>query len=153
MRIKINKSPEGLIQLGKAVGAKHVALGANSPLKGVEGIDDLVTLAADAETNHNSGKTLLEQAEAANQDRDNSLGQRGKLQPGTVRHIVTASRSVLIGQNKGQEHKLADWGYEVIDAPSTTSNPAKAAAKAAQKAAKTAKVAATAAAKTKLATA
>jgi hypothetical protein len=153
MRIKISKSPEGLIQLGKAVGAKHVALGANSPLKGVEGIDDLVTLAADAETNHNSGKDLLYQAETANQARDNSLGQRGKLQAGTMRHIVTASRSVLVGQNKGQEHKLADWRYEVIDSPSTTSNPAKAAAKAAKKAAKTAKVAAKAAAKTKLVTA
>jgi len=153
MRIEISKKPELLIKLGKAVSAKHAALGQNSPLEDIEGIDDLVTLVADAETNHNNSKTLLEQAGTATQNRDNSLGQKGELRPDTVRHLVTAARSVLMGQNKGKEHVLGDWGYDVIESPSTTSNPAKAAAKAAKKAAKVTQAAAKAAAKVKSASA
>ena len=149
MRIVIPKKPAELIVLGKAIGAKHLALGANSPLKDIEGIGDLAGLAATAETNHNNGKSLLDQAETANQARETVLGQKGKLRVGTVRHLVTATRSVLSGQNKGQEHKLANWGFGVIDAASTTSNPAKAAAKAAKKATKVTRIAAKAAAKVK----
>ena len=149
MRINIPKSPADLIALGKAISAKHAALGSSSPLNGIDGIDELGTLSADAETSHNNGKSLLDQAEAANQSRETALGQKGKLRAGTVRHIATATRFVLVGQNKGQEHKLADWGFDVIDAPSTTSNPVKAAAKAAKKAAKVTRIAAKASAKIK----
>lgn len=149
MRTKIAKSPEGLIALGKAISAKHIADGTKSVLKDVDGIDDLGTMSDDAETQHNAGKTLLQQAETANQAREILLGQKGKLRSGTVRHVASASRLVLLGKFKGQEHLLAGWGYGVVDATSTTSNPVKAAAKAAKKVAKVSKIAAKAAAKVK----
>jgi len=149
MRTPIPKHPEGLIALGKAISAKHIADGANSVLKDVEGIDDLGTLATDANTNHKAGKDFLFQAETANQAREIALGQKGKLRSGTVRHVVAASRLVLLGKYKGQEHKLSGWGFGVVDATSTTSNPTKAAAKAVKKAAKADKIAAKKTAKIK----
>jgi hypothetical protein len=149
MRINIPKNPASLIALGKAISAKHTALGASSPLNGIDVIDDLGTLSATAETNHDNGKSLLDQAETANQAREGALGLKGKLRAGPVRYFATASRSELSGQNKGQEYKLGGWGFEVKHAPSTTSNPIKAAAKAAKQAAKVTKIATEAAAKIK----
>ena len=57
---------------------------------------------------------------------------------GSLQFFVTSSRDVLAGQNKGNEHKLGDWGFEVIASPAMTPE-AKAAAKAARAAKKAAK--------------
>jgi hypothetical protein len=40
--------------------------------------------------------------------------------PGSLQFFVTSSRDVLAGQNKGNEHKLGDWGFEVIASPAMT---------------------------------
>jgi hypothetical protein len=42
---------------------------------------------------------------------------------------VLAARDLLCGANKGSEHVLGDYGYEVAASPSATTSAAKAAAK------------------------
>jgi hypothetical protein len=52
MRIPIPTNADDFITLAKAISTKHTALGAASPLKGIEGIDTLATLSATADTNN-----------------------------------------------------------------------------------------------------
>jgi hypothetical protein len=46
-----------------------------------------------------------------------------------VRFFVTAARDLLCAQNKGNEHKLGDWGFIVDSSPQAAAKVAKAAAK------------------------
>lgn len=137
MRINVPSNPDDLIKLAKAILAQHTKLGAASPLNGINGIADFGAQVDAADTNNQLADRLYEQAETATEDRDIALGPDATT-PGHVRYFVTASRDVLAGQNKGNEHKLGDWGFEVIASPQATPE-AKAAAKAARAAAKAAK--------------
>jgi hypothetical protein len=134
MRINIPSNPGDLIVLAKAINAKHIALGAASPLNGINGIAGFGAQVTAADTNNQQADLLYKQAETATEARDNALGP-DTTTPGYVRFFVTASRDVLAAVNKGSEHKLGDWGF-VVDASAQATPAAKAAAKAAKAAAK-----------------
>jgi hypothetical protein len=137
MRINIPSNPGDLITLAKAVLAQHTKLGAASPLNGINGIAGFGAQVGAADTNNQLANQLYEQAETATENRDNALGPDATT-PGYVRYFVTSARDVLAGQNKGSEHKLGDWGFDVIASAAVTPE-AKAAAKAARAAVKNAK--------------
>ena len=137
MRIPIPENKDQFITLAKALLAKHTELGAASPLNGIEGIANLAALVNTADINNQQSKLLAKQATTATEACDKAIGPDAKT-PGGLRFLVTASRGTLAGQNRGQEHKLGDWGFGVIAAPEP-SPEAKAAAKAARAAAKAAK--------------
>ena len=128
MRVNIPNNAGDLIALSQAIQAKHTALGAASPLANIPGIAGFGALVTTASTNHQQGITLAEQAQTANQTRDNALGP-DMTTPNTVRFTVAAARDLLLSLNKGSEHKLGDWGFSVVDSAAPTGN-AKAQAKA-----------------------
>ncbi len=115
MRVNVPTNADDLIALGQAIKEKHTALGATSPLKGIEDIDLLGSLSDSADTSNKDAKEFARKQETANQARDNALGQTGQLRPRTVRFIVTSARDVLLGQNKGKEKNLGDWNFVVDD--------------------------------------
>ena len=128
MRINIPSNPANLIVLAKSVLAQHTKLGAASPLNGIDGIANFGAQVGAADTNNQLADTLYKQAETAIEGRDNALGP-DTTTPGCVRYFVTASRDLLAAQNKGNEHKLGDWGFEVDSSPQAAAKAAKAAAK------------------------
>lgn len=129
MRINIPGNPDDLIALAKAILAQHTKLGAASPLNGINGIAGFGALVTAADNSNQQASTLYEQAKTATEARDNALGS-DLTTPGYVRYFVAAARDVLAGQNKGSEHKLGDWGFDVIAAAAAT--PAAKAAKTAK---------------------
>jgi len=141
MRIIIPSNPGDLISLAQAVLAQHTKLGAASPLNGIDGIANFGPQVTAADTNNQMADSLYKQAETATEDRDIALGPNA-VTPGYVRYFVTSARDVLAGQNKGNEHKLTVWGFEVDSSPQATPE-AKAAARAAKAAVKAAKATAT----------
>lgn len=127
LRINLPNTPEQLIALAQAIDAKDTALAAASPLKGIKNWSQFKALVALADAKNKSAKDLAKQAEKANEDRDNALGQRGQLTENTVRWFVTSARDVLVGLNKGNEHALGDWSFAVDTSVSAASLAKKAA--------------------------
>ena len=136
MRIPIPTNADDFIKLAQALALKHAALGAASPLKNIEGIDNIGTLAATADTQNKLAIDLRQQAETAIETRDRAIGPNSTTL-GCLQFLVTSSRDVLAGQNKGAEHKLGEWGFGIIASVAKTPEQ-----KAAAKAAKAAKAAA-----------
>ena len=124
MRINIPGNPDQLILLAQAILAKHAALGAASPLNGIEDIADFAPKAAAADTANKAAKDFAKKSETATEARDLALGP-DMTTPGFVRYFVTSARDVLSGLNKGKEHKLGEWGFEV-NAPAQATPAAKA---------------------------
>lgn len=116
-RVDIPSNPDDLIKLGKQLKDKHVALGDDSPIKGVKDIALFPAKLAVADTKNALMIQLYKDAEKATQDRDLPLGQTGQLREQTVRYWVTAARDVLLGLNKGNEQALGDWGFTVDTSP------------------------------------
>lgn len=137
MRINIPSNPDEFIKLALAISAQHTKLGAASPLNGIEGIADFPAQAAAADASNKQASDLYKQAETAIEARDNAIGPNVTT-PDCLRFFVSASRDVLGGVNKGNEHKLGVWGFEVNASPQATPEQ-KAAAKAARAAVKAAK--------------
>jgi hypothetical protein len=137
MRIPIPQNPDDFITLALAISMQHAKLGAASPLKGIQGIDQLATLAATASTQNGLASQLYEQAETATEARDKAIGDSVET-PGCLRFLVSASRDVLTGVNKGAAHQLGDWGF-TVNATQQSTTEQKAAAKAARAAMKAAK--------------
>lgn len=137
MRVNIPGNAGQQIKLAKAILAKHIALGAASPLNGIEGIAGFGAQVALADSNNLQADLFYKQAETAIEARDKALGPTSDT-PGSVRFMVTSAREVLSGLNKGTRHKLTEWGF-VVNAPATMSPAAKAAAKAVRAAIKAAK--------------
>lgn len=127
LRINLPNTPDPLIALALAIDAKDTALGASSPLKGIKNWSQFKAIVALADAKNKSGKDLAMQAEKANEDRDNALGQRGQLTENTVRWFVTSVRDVLVGLNKGNERALGDWSFNVDTSISAASLARKAA--------------------------
>ena len=134
MRINIPSNPDEFITLAKAVLAQHTKLGAASPLNGIKGIAGFGAQVTAADTNNQLANQLYEQAKTATEARDNAIGP-DTTTPGSLQFFVTSARDVLAAQNKGSEHVLGDWGYNVVASAAVTP-AAKAAAKAAKAAAK-----------------
>jgi hypothetical protein len=118
MRINIPANPDDFIKLAKGVYAKHLLLGAASPLNGIEGIATFGAQVGIADTNNTQAGILSGQAETCTETRDNALGAAANT-PGSVRFFVTSARDLLLAMNKGTEHKLTDWTFDVL-APAVT---------------------------------
>ena len=131
-RVDIPTNAAALIKLAKALKAQDDKLGATSPLKAIKNWADFSPLIDTADTQHSLSEDLARQAETATEHRDKALGQTGQLRENTVRFFLTAGRDLLLGVNKGNEHALGDFGFEVDSSPSAASL-AKKAAKAAAK--------------------
>ena len=116
-RIDVPGNPDDLIKLAKKIRDKHVALGDDSPIKGLKNMDQFAGKLTTADTKNEASKQLYKDAEQATQDRDLTLGQTGQLREQTVRYWVTSARDVLQGLNKGNEQALGGWGFTVDTSP------------------------------------
>jgi len=92
MRINIPSNPGDLIVLAKAINAKHIALGAASPLNGIDGIAGFGAQVTAADTNNQQADLLYKQAETATEARDNALGP-DTTTPGSTPQIARSSRA------------------------------------------------------------
>jgi hypothetical protein len=115
-----------LAKLGDAVLAKHLELGAASPLSGLD-MATFATKLSDGKDKRAEAKKLHDQAESLNQQAGLSLGldktQNAKT-PGTIYSTLTSVRDILLGLNRGQEKKLSEWGFDVVISDVTKSKPA-----------------------------
>lgn len=127
LRINIPSSTDPLITLAKAIDAKDTALGASSPLKAIKNWSQFKALIAEADAKNTTAKDLARQAEQATEEREIALGQRGAMRENTVRWFVTSARDVLLGLNKGNEHALGEWKFDVDSSVSAESVAKKAA--------------------------
>jgi hypothetical protein len=117
VRINIPANADDLIVLAKKILARAAEPNGPTPLP-EEKMTDMTAKTATADTKNELCKDLARQAETATEARDNALGQTGQLRDGTVRFYVTSVRDVLLGLNKGNEHALGDWGFDVDASPS-----------------------------------
>jgi len=126
VKIEISESkPDDLTKLGGSVLKKHLELAANSPLIGLD-METFADKLNDGIAKRAEAKKLHEQAELLNQQAGISLGldrsQNAKSQ-GTVYSTLTSARDILLGLNRGQERKLAEWGFDVVISDVTKSKP------------------------------
>jgi hypothetical protein len=112
-RISIPSNKDKLIVLSKAILAKHVALGAASPLGGLK-IADWTASTDKADTENKKAAQLRRDAEIATENCDLAIGDNSN--PLTVEYNVRSARDILAGLNKGNERKLGEWGFEVDSA-------------------------------------
>ena len=109
-RVNIPSNVEKLILLSQAILAKHVALGAASPLSGLK-ITDWTANTATADTQNKRAVQLRRDAETATQNRDNAISDN--TDPLGVEFNVKSARDILMALYKGSEQKLGDWGFDV----------------------------------------
>ena len=123
-RVAIPENALELITLGKAIVAKHIADGANSPLTNFV---DTATLAAKlqtAETEHLLSLQVHRDAETARAKRDIAIWGSD------TTHTATVAGSIIRELTKAQKglsvifsddlHRLGDWGFTVNAAASHT---------------------------------
>jgi hypothetical protein len=104
MRVIIPSNPDDLIKLAQAIGKKHTADGAGSPLTALN-MTDMAAKTTTADTQNTTSAQLYRDAEKATQNRDNALGDKST--QGTVDCYVASARDVLLGLFKGNEHLRA----------------------------------------------
>lgn len=109
-RVNIPTNADKLIQLSQTVLAKHVAMGAASPLGGLK-IAEWTANSGIADTENKKAVQLRRDAEKATQARDNAISDNSN--PNGVEFNVKSARDILLGLNKGSEQKLGDWGFDV----------------------------------------
>ena len=109
-RVNIPANADKLIQLSQAVLAKHVAMGAASPLGGLK-IAEWTANTATADTENKKAAQLRRDAEKATQNRDNAMSDN--TDPLGVEFNVKSARDILMALHKGNEQVLGDWGFDV----------------------------------------
>jgi hypothetical protein len=122
VRVEINtSSPDDFVNQSKLLLKKHKELGDESPLR----ILDMGTFEAklaDADAQREESKTLKNKSEIKMQEAMINLGI-GKGQtidtPGTIYHLLTQSRDLLLSINKGKEEALSEWGLKTVVTTST----------------------------------
>jgi hypothetical protein len=129
--VDVPTNPDELITLAKAILAKDGELGANSPFKNIKNWDKFAALNATADSQNDDSQKHAQLSVEATQQRDIALGQTGQLKENTVRWFVNSARDVLLGNNKGSEQVLGEYGFGVTYG--TNGSTAKAQAKAAAK--------------------
>lgn len=107
VKVAIPTDPTALLNLLNAVQTKHLALGASSPLAGLNWADITPDL-AEATAKDTLSDDLYRQAEKATGDRD-------KLMPELI-EAVRAARDILLGLNRANPDALGDYGFDVSDA-------------------------------------
>src|SRR5204862_6407843 len=109
-RVNIPSNVEKLILLSQSILAKHVALGATSPLSGLK-IAEWTANTATADAENKKADQLRRDAEKATQNRDNALSSN--TDPLGVEFNVKSARDIRMALNKGSEQQLADWGFDM----------------------------------------
>jgi hypothetical protein len=110
-RVVLSKNPKENLDLAKKVFEKHVALGTDSPLKLIEGVDWAVSgpKVAIASTAH-------EKAEFHKGESEKQYANRDALLPEVV-DALKKSINLLKSIYSDNPKKLADWGISVDDTP------------------------------------
>ncbi len=114
-RVVIPRNPEELIDLGEGIIEKHNEDPANSPIAGLD-MAEFENLVLDAKKKNAEAKKLRKDAETATEDRDSLLGHRKDQNSntlGTVLNYVSRSRDILLGNFRGNEQHLGDYGFVV----------------------------------------
>jgi len=83
-----------MIKLAQAIGKKHTADGAGSPLAALN-MADMNTKTSTADTQNQASAKLYRDAETATQNRDLALG-KDRSTTGTVNYYVAAARDMLL---------------------------------------------------------
>ena len=127
IKVVIPENPEELIDLAKLVHQKHVLDAGAGPLNGLN-MMDFDTKTQSANTFHLQSEALHRDAVTATQNRDLALGLsegQTSMQPGTVDFYVRSVVDVLLGHFRGNEQKLGDYGFIVVEGTaSSKSKPA-----------------------------
>ena len=117
IKVVVPENAEELMDLSKLIYQKHVADGGTGPLNGLNMTDfDAKTQSADAF--HLQSEQLHRDAVTATQNRDLALGLsegQTSMQPGTVDFYVRSIVDVLLGHFRGNEQKLGDYGFTVVE--------------------------------------
>lgn len=108
VRVEIPRDPSEAIALLGTVKAKSDALGAASPLAGLEW-DKIAP--AHARAAEHDGK-----ADQFRKDSERETGERNKDMP-AVNDALRSARDVLLGVYRSNPKKLGDFGFEVADSP------------------------------------
>jgi hypothetical protein len=115
VRVEIPDNAEELIQLGESIIEKHEEAPATSPLNGLP-MAILAALVIQARTKQNALLQLRRDAETATQDRDSLLGHRkdqSSTTEGTLLYLISGVRDVLLGNYRGKEQHLGDFGFNI----------------------------------------
>ena len=119
IKIIMPRNAGKLIDLANLILAKNTAEGADSPITGLD-IVDFTAKNVLAEEQHILANNLSREKETAIYERDKTLGlakNKNLIVKGTVRYYVIQVRDVLLGLNKGSEHLLGNWGFDVQHGP------------------------------------
>ena len=117
VRVEVHTgSPEDLIKLGTAVGAKHAEDGAASPLD-KDKMTKLAAVIVLAAAQNQAASDADAVAQKARQARDVALGiARGQNSEtkGTGLNLITYARDQLLVSNEGMEKALESYGFTVV---------------------------------------
>ena len=117
VRVDVPSScPDDLIVLAQKILAKNTSDGTKSPLP-AEKIAALQAATTAADTTNASAKDFDAQAQAARQQRDQSLGVadgQTAYTAGTVLNLVTYVRDMLLLTMEGNEEGLSAYGFNVV---------------------------------------
>ena len=119
IKIIMPRNAGKLIDLANLILAKNTEEGADSPISGLN-IVDFTAKNVLAEEQHILANNLSREKETAIYERDKTLGlakNKNLIVKGTVRYYVIQVRDVLLGLNKGSEHLLGNWGFDVQHGP------------------------------------
>ena len=110
-RVVLSKNPKENLELAQKVYDKHVALGADSPLKLLEDVDWNLSGPKIA-----TATTANNQAEFHKGEMEKEYAKRDLLLPEVV-NALKASIKLLKASYGGNPKKLTDWGISVDDTP------------------------------------
>jgi hypothetical protein len=115
-KIGIPTDPTEEIKLLETIRKKHLALGADSPLKGLDwsGIESSLAKAAEQDALSDQYRSQAEKA----------TGARDAAMP-VVRDSIRSARDVLLGLNRKNPDALGDYGFKVSDSRSKATTPPK----------------------------
>jgi hypothetical protein len=117
------RNPDEAIRLAQKIMAKHEKDGEASRLRDLD-LQTARRKLKTADEENTQSKEFHQKGEACTGNRDIALGTNNPLQPGTVMHFNSSARDVLLGDFKGNERALAEWGFEVVAATRPTGESA-----------------------------
>jgi len=110
-RVVLSRNPKENLELAKKVYEKHVALGADSPLRLLEDVDWSVSGPKIADASRSN-----DQAEFHKGEMEKEYAKRDVLLPEVVNALKTSIK-LLKASYGGNPKKLTDWGISVDDTP------------------------------------
>lgn len=123
-RVVIPRNPDELIELGEGIVERHNVDPATSPLAGLN-MAEFEQLVISSKAKNTEAKKLRRDSEMATEDRDSLLGHRKDQNSNTehtVLNYVSRSRDILLGNFRGKEQHLGDYGFEVNKSSSGSSS-------------------------------